>query len=72
MKKSEMVIKISGIIERVFTVQNIDSLSQSELAEEFLYELEKVGMNPPPFDSKFLDINGDYLEIYEWEKEDEE
>lgn len=55
MKRSEMVKYMVDKINQIYTVQNIESLEESELAEWLLESIEEKGMLPPRTYLKSLD-----------------
>lgn len=72
MKRSKAIVKLIEIVNEVYTVQNIDSLTEEELGDYFLYEIEKMGMMPPVIDKDFgILYNGDASieRVSAWEDE---
>lgn len=61
-------------INQIYTVQNIESLEESELAEWLLESIEEKGMMPPEVTEKSFRIlpSGEMTyAVHEWEPEDE-
>jgi hypothetical protein len=64
MKRSEMVKLLNDVMQRIYTVQNIDSCEHEELADWLLTEIEKAGMLPP-----VAQLEGLGTKDCAWEKE---
>lgn len=75
-----MVKYLVDTVNQIYTVQNIESLEEAELAEMLLEEILEKGMMPPrwiPEDDGYTygdepsgEPNGFNISVYKWEPED--